>query len=163
MALCTDFREKGLINLLRCLNPAIASLVVGDTTCNYVDNSAWVLERKTADDLASSIIDGRWVDQIARLLSSGYRYVFLLVEGDLSSTSLPHESLIGASLNAELRTGSHLIRTACIEESALVIKQLVDKLRGRNPWHTIWSSAQIQAGTQRGDRMDSTTHVHPVD
>ena len=73
------------------------------------------------------------MDQIARLLSSGYRYVFLLVEGDLSCTSLPHESLIGACLNAELRAGSHLIHAACIEESALVIKQLVDKVGGAPP------------------------------
>ena len=121
-----------------------------------------MLERKTADDLASSIIDGRWVDQIARLLSSGYRYVFLLVEGDLSSTSLPHESLIGACLNAELRAGSHLIRTACIEESALVIKQLVGKLGGGPPG--IPSGLQPKSKRERNaETVDPTTHVHPLD
>ena len=61
-------------------------------------------------------------------MTSGYRYVFFVVEGDLSSTNLPHETLLGACLNAELRTGSHLIRSACIEETVLVIKQLVTKL-----------------------------------
>ena len=66
-------------------------------------------------------------------MHSGYRYVFFVVEGDLSSTNLPHETLLGACLNAELRAGSHLIRTACIEESALVIKHLVDKLGGGHP------------------------------
>jgi len=86
------------------------------------------MERKTADDRATSIIDGRWVDQTARLMHSGYKYVFFVVEGDLSSTNLPHETLLGACLNAELRAGSHLIRSACIEETALVIKQLGDKL-----------------------------------
>ncbi len=53
MALCIDFREKALIELLQCLKPAIASLPVGDITCCYENGSAWVLERKTADDLAS--------------------------------------------------------------------------------------------------------------
>ena len=62
------------------------------------------------------------------MVTSGDRYVFSVVEGDLSSTSLPHETLLGACLNAELRPGSHLIRTACIEETALVTKQLADKL-----------------------------------
>ena len=101
--------------------------------CSYEDNTEWVMERKIADDLATSIIDGRWVDQTARLMTSGYRYVFFVVEGDLSSTSLPHQTLLGACLNAELRPGSHLIRTACIEETALVIKQLGEKLAGGLP------------------------------
>ena len=91
------------------------------------------MERNTADDLATSIIDGRWVDQTARLMHSGYKYVFFVVEGDLSSTNLPHETLLGACLNAELRPGSHLIRSACIEETALVIKQLGGKLAGGPP------------------------------
>ena len=133
MALCIDFREKGLIHLLKCLKPTVASLAVGDINCSYEDNIGWVMERKTADDLATSIIDGRWVDQTARLMTSGYRYVFFVVEGDLSSTNLPHETLLGACLNAELRPGSHLIRSACIEETVLVIKQLVTKLAGGPP------------------------------
>ena len=81
----------------------------------------------TADDLAGSIIDGRLADQTARLMRSGYNYVFLIVEGDLSSTSLPHETLLGACIYAELRPASHLIRTACIEDNVLVIKQLVEQ------------------------------------
>ena len=133
MALTIDFREKGLVQLLQRLKPNVASLAVGDIICTYPGNSAWVAERKTADDLARSIIDGRWCDQIARLMRSGYNNVFLIVEGDLSCTSLPHETLLGACINAELRLGSHLIRTACTEESALVIQQLVKKLVGGAP------------------------------
>ena len=133
MALFIDFREKGLIHLLKCLKPTVASLAVGDIMCSYEDNTEWVMERKTADDLATSIIDGRWVDQTARLMHSGYRYVFFVVEGDLSSTNLPHETLLGACLNAELRAGSHPIRSACIEETAMVIKQLANKLAGGPP------------------------------
>ncbi len=127
MALCKDVRETGLIQLLQCQKPTVLSLPVGDITCSYEDNSAWVLERKSANDLAGSIIDGRLADQTARLMCSGYSHVFLIVEGDLSSTKLPHETLLGACINAELRPGSHLIRTACIEESALAIQQLVKK------------------------------------
>ena len=114
MARCIDFREKGLIQLLTCLKPTVASLAVGDIICSYEDDTEWVMERKTADDLSTSIIDGRWVDQTARLMTSGYRYVFFVVESDLSSTCLPHQTLLGACLNAELRPGSHLIRIACI-------------------------------------------------
>ena len=127
MALCIDFREKALIQMLQCWKPAVLSLPVGDITCRYEDKSAWVLERKSATDLAGSIIDGRLADQTSRLMCSGYSYVFLIVEGDLSPTNLPHETLLGACVNAELRAGSHLIRSSCAEETALVIQQLVRK------------------------------------
>ena len=149
MALCIDFREKGLINLLRWLKPTIASLAVGDIVCSYEDNTEWVMERKTAEDLAHSIIDGRWADQNARLMTSGYRYVFFVVEGDLSSTPLPHETLLAACLNAELRIDSHLIRTACIEETAMVIKQLGEKLANGPPG--IPSGLQPKSKRQRDE------------
>ena len=127
MSLVIDYREKELIEHLQCLSPKVEALVVGDAVCTYEDRAAWVMERKTAVDLAKSIVDGRWGEQNARLLGSHYGCVFLLIEGDLSTTSLPHENLLGACINAELRSGSHVIRTACVEETAMVIKQLVRK------------------------------------
>ena len=128
MSLSIDHREKELIRHLQCLSPTVASLAVGDVVCAYGDGvTSWVAERKSANDLARSIIDGRLVDQTARLLRSGYSYVFLLVEGDLASTNLPHKTLLGACINAELRDNSHCFRTACVEETALVIQQLVRK------------------------------------
>ena len=128
MSLSIDHRERKLISVCTGLVVfQIKSLTIGDVTCSYEDGSAWVAERKTADDLARSIVDGRLVDQTARLLRSGYSYVFLLVEGDLSSTNLPHNTLLGACINAELRDNSHCFRTACVEETALVIQQLVNK------------------------------------
>ena len=132
MAVCIDHREKALVNFLRCLQPrpTVASLAVGDVVCTYGDGSGWVAERKTANDLAKSIIDGRWAEQSSRLISSGYSHVFYLIEGDLSSTNLPHETLLGACIKAELRDSSHLIRTACTEETAMVVMQLVRKCTG---------------------------------
>ena len=127
MALSIDYREKDLIKQLQCWNPTVASLAVGDVVCTYGEGRGWVAERKTADDLARSIMDGRWADQTARLMSSGYSNVFFIVEGSLADTALPHETLIGACLNAELRPGSHLIRTACVEESVMVVGQLLRK------------------------------------
>ena len=74
MSLCIDVREKALIQLLQCLKPTVVSLPVGDVVCTYDDGSAWVMERKTADDLASSIIDGRWAEQSSRRMSSDYSH-----------------------------------------------------------------------------------------
>ena len=58
MALSIDHREKGLINYLQCLSPRVAPLPVGDVICTYASGQAWAAERKTAGDLAKSIIDG---------------------------------------------------------------------------------------------------------
>jgi len=116
MAVCVDHREKALIRLLQCLKPTVLSLPVGDLTCSYENGSVWVMERKTAEDLASSIIDGRWAEQSSRLLSSGYCHVFFL---------------LGACINAELRECVHVFRTACVEETAMVVIQLVKKCDGR--------------------------------
>ena len=128
MSLCIDHRERNLISVCTGLVVfQINPLTIGDVACSYEDGSAWVVERKTADDLAKSIIDGRWAEQTSRLMSSGYSYVFFIVEGDLAATTLPHNTLLGACVNAELRAGSHLIRAACVEETALVIQQLVRK------------------------------------
>ena len=70
MALVVDCKEHGLIRALRrqSLPHEVKSLAVGDVLCTY-DNpggSAWVMERKRADDFAASIKDGRWREQTAR-------------------------------------------------------------------------------------------------
>ena len=131
MAVCIDFRERELIKHLHSLSPHVAALPVGDVVCRYDDGRAWAAERKTADDLAKSIIDGRWTEQTSRMMTSGYSRVFYLVEGDLSSTNLPHETLLGACINAELRDGVHVVRTACVEETRMVVMQLVKKCAGK--------------------------------
>ena len=41
----------------------------------------FIVERKQASDLCSSIVDGRFEDQIERLKSSRFKRVFYLVEG----------------------------------------------------------------------------------
>jgi len=45
----------------------------------------YIIERKIKDDLASSIMDGRYKDQSTRLLQSGIKRPIYIVEGDLSS------------------------------------------------------------------------------
>ena len=65
-------------------------------------------------------------------LRADFSNAFWIVEGDLSSTSLPHETLLAACVNAELRSGSHVVRTACVEETAMVI-QLLRKSAANSP------------------------------
>ena len=74
-----------------------------------------------------SVQDGRWHEQTSRLMSSGCQVIFV-VEGDLKSVHFPYESLIGATVNAELRHKCHVFRTWDIWETALLLRHLVSKM-----------------------------------
>jgi len=57
--LVLDRRERKLIQLFTKGSVDVRTLDVGDVLCEYDDGSGWVAERKTVDDLAQSIQDGR--------------------------------------------------------------------------------------------------------
>ena len=81
--LTVDRREKELSRALGTLPHEIRELPVGDVLCEYGGADAWVAERKSASDLAASIVSGRLLEQTARLHEANYQYIFWLVEGDL--------------------------------------------------------------------------------
>ena len=125
MTLLVDYRERRLAELLDVPH-LVRNLAVGDLVCDYGGGNRWIAERKTASDLAQSIVSGRWRDQLHRLRETGCRIIFL-VEGDLRSTTFNYDSLLGAVINAELRKGSCVIRTVDLRETAAVVRHLVDK------------------------------------
>lgn len=136
MDLFVDRRERLLIEALGEFPHTVCDLPLGDVVCEYEGGPpGWLAERKTACDLARSIGGGRWAEQGSRLRDSG-KPVFFLIEGDLRSVeNFPPTSLVGALVNAQLRQQTHVIRTACVEETALVITQLAEKMKrpGRAP------------------------------
>ena len=125
MTLLLDYRERRLAEVLEVPH-LVRKLAVGDILCDYCAGNQWIAERKTATDLAASIISGRWRDQLHRLKETGCRVIFL-VEGDLRSTTFNYDSLLGAVINAELRKGSCVIRTVDLRETAAVVRHLVEK------------------------------------
>ena len=125
MTLLVDYRERRIAELLDVPH-LVRNLAVGDLVCDYGGGNRWIAERKTASDLAQSIVSGRWRDQLHRLRETGCRIIFL-VEGDLRSTTFNYDSLLGAAINAELRKGSCLIRTVDLHETAAVVRHLVEK------------------------------------
>ena len=71
MHLIVDARGRSLIRLLADVE--MQTISVGDILCESEDGS-WIAECKTAQDLANSIVDGRWHEQKHRLLQSGYPF-----------------------------------------------------------------------------------------
>ena len=71
--LTVNARERLLIEVLRTGGIAhrVATLPVGDVTCEYEDGTSWLAERKRTDDLANCIKSGRWSEQVSRLVEVG--------------------------------------------------------------------------------------------
>ena len=128
--LVVDKRERHLLALFgECVQAE--TLELGDVLCTYADGSCWVAERKTTQDLANSIKDGRWEEQKARLASSGL-HVFYILEGDYKAVQgLPYGTLIGAYSNLLLQSGiTTVVRTTDIVETKFVLTQLASKCQG---------------------------------
>ena len=130
MSVAIDHRERELIRVLSQsgIPHCVETLDVGDIVCKYAEHHMWIAERKRVDDLGKSITSGRWQDQLNRLYATGC-CIFFLIEGDIRSTSVNYESLLGACINAELRQKSHVIRTLTIDETACAVKHLIKKGR----------------------------------
>ena len=125
MTLLVDYRERRLAELLDVPH-LVRNLAVGDLVCDYGGGNRWIAERKTASDLAQSIVSGRWRDQLHRLREAGCRIIFL-IEGDLRTTTLNYDSILGAVVNCQLRKESCVIRTTDMQETAEFVRHLVAK------------------------------------
>jgi ERCC4-type nuclease len=77
-----------------------------------------IIERKTANDLASSIRDGRYQEQKARLKNSGIDNVIYLVEDKLKQNSnFPEVSLESAILHTRVYNCFNIIKTKDSEDT----------------------------------------------
>ena len=76
-----DRREAKLARLLQ--DAEVRSLDVGDIMCTYDQGGVWIAERKTCDDLANSMRDGRFAEQ-KDLPTRHTQIRFVVVGGDTS-------------------------------------------------------------------------------
>lgn len=98
-----------------------------------------IIERKTLNDLASSIRDGRYNEQSYRLSGSpGHNhYIYYLIEGDLAhynsqKTRVEKKALISAMTSLSYYKGFSVHRTNNIKETAEWLMQFADKLGREN-------------------------------
>ena len=118
--LIVDKSERHLLALLDGGGVQAATLELGDVLCKYPDGSCWIAERKSTQDFARSILDGRWEEQKARLGSSGL-HIFYILKGDFQGVEeLPYGALVGVHTNLLLHAGiTTALRTANIYETNL--------------------------------------------
>ncbi len=129
-----DFREKDLFRECENLKQKYskltfeyANLCLGDIQIDKI-----LIERKTLNDLAASIKDGRYTEQSFRLKESikeGYR-VYYFIEGNISSytgSTISKETLI-STIYSLTNKGFYVINTLSVKESALFLLQFTDKI-----------------------------------
>lgn len=148
MRLKIDNRERKLIQLLKAYNDQfgfkniefiVEKLDLGDfIICDDNDNEKLIVERKSLNDLASSIKDGRYIEQSHRL--TGYpihnHNIVYLIEGDLSTWTNRYKvqanTLYTAIFSLNYYKGFSVIKTIDINETAEYILRMCDKLNREN-------------------------------
>jgi ERCC4-type nuclease len=154
-----DCREKRLLEILDG-SATVQQLPVGDVLLS----GTVLLERKTACDLAASIKDGRWHDQLARMrqfCSEGEdRRAAVVVEGldeyRAPSSCIPTRSLYTALYGALVRDGVAFFETRDTEETAELCRRLSSVVESGKP-----PSAQAGAPAlrKRGSLFDRPEEV----
>ena len=129
-----DYREKCLKDYFEekpyC---NIVNLTLGDIVIKYQNNIILVIERKSVEDLAASIRDGRHKEQKYRLMNSEIelKNIIFLVEGELKDMKygkVDKKTLQGSIINTMFRDGINIYRTQNIDETIYFIERTVDKI-----------------------------------
>lgn len=126
--LILDCREHKLMDIFP--DTKTKQLDIGDILYVNSENHSeikCIVERKTLNDLSSSIIDGRYKEQKCRLLSSGIKVVYILEGMTKNKFGVKFSTLLSAMLNMQFRDNISVIRTKDIEETANILIMLKDK------------------------------------
>ena len=103
--------------------------------------SIFIFERKSISDMISSIKDGRYKEQKARLqsmmLNRKTHKIFYLLEGDTQYLSEKDKKLIyGSWISTQFRDGIEIIRTISVLETIHFLFRLLDRLN-KNGHHSL--------------------------
>ena len=157
-----DYRETRLIELCKTIlskNEKLSSniqletvnLHIGDISiCDDDKNEILLIERKSINDLASSIVDKRYNEQSYRLFHTQIpnHNIIYLIEGRISElntryTRITQPALYSAMIVLQYHKGFSVFRTLNIEESAEYILRISDKIKRekKQGYYSIDSSA----------------------
>jgi ERCC4-type nuclease len=141
-----DSREKDVqdklsyyvsfIPAFRNLKVIIETLPIGDIIISNNNEDLLIMERKTINDLLSSIKDGRYEEQSYRLngLNNHNHNILYLIEGDVNKinmfkdTKIEKLTLYSAIFSLNYYKGFSVIRTMNLDETALFICNCTSKL-----------------------------------
>jgi len=145
MIVKVDFRETELLQVMmkvvssyENIKIETSNLPLGDIIiCDEQENEKMLIERKTLNDLAASIRDGRYNEQSFRLNNTNIHNhnIFYLIEGNIHTYKsskhgrpIPKESLISSLTSISFVKGFSIYRSLDVIESAMWIIQTCHKL-----------------------------------
>ena len=121
------------------------NLPLGDIIINDGTSDKLIIERKSLTDLAASIKDGRYEEQSYRLngLPHHNHNIIYLIEGDLTKFNtfkerVDKQTLYSAMFSINYFKGFSLMRSNCIEETAMIICNMAHKIgkdKSRNGYY----------------------------
>jgi ERCC4-type nuclease len=153
-----DYRETALIMLLASSAIPVynKNLDLGDI--HIVDNKNGIhllFERKTTVDLAASVVDGRYSEQKARILSAFAPHMCTyIIEGSSfgKGTNLRISQAVydGAIIHTMYRDRMHVAFTNTIQDTANFIMTIAGKCKA-NPQYFAKSCLRVIGGGDEGD------------
>lgn len=174
-----DVREHDLIYmfeknvLFRDVKVQKENLPLGDVIIMDGDEEKIIIERKTLSDLAASIKDGRYEEQGYRLNGCNHHNhnIVYLIEGDVAKYNifkgrLDKMTLYSAMFSINYYKGFSLMRSNSLEESALIILNMVQKM-SKSMKKSYYSNASSPTPNQNpnitsSDTLDTSNPDEPI-
>jgi ERCC4-type nuclease len=176
MIIKVDFREAELLQVItkflssyEDIKIETSNLPLGDIIiCDEEGVEKLLIERKTLNDLAASIRDGRYTEQSFRLSNANIHNhnIFYLIEGNIHTykTSkyvrpITKESLISSFASISFVKGFSIYRSLDVNESALWIIQTCHKLSKISEPSYYSSNSDIKPATADSEYVDVSKRV----
>ena len=133
LTIIVDNREGKIITELENTKPFTytkENLDIGDFKFE-LGNKKIIIERKTVDDLISSIKDGRYKEQKCRLLNEQQNNstIIYLIEGDIwKSKKFNSETLYSVVINTMIRDNIHVYMSKSIEHTVMFLTKIYKQM-----------------------------------
>ena len=166
-----DYRESKIIKYFQTIiqskemsaNYSVNNLPVGDFIFKKGDEILYIIERKSIEDLSSSIIDGRFREQKQRLLESVNcpEKIIYIIEGQCKTKqSIPISTLNSAILNLMFKHKYNVIQTSNNKETYDMLCLLYNKLVNNELVFTEDKNVTINKLIKKSDVINDNVLIH---
>ena len=188
MRITVDNREQELLKhisqlvlfipIFKQLKVDCGNLPLGDIIISDEKEDKIIIERKSISDLLSSIKDGRYEEQSYRLngMNTHNHNIYYLIEGDVNKpnrfkdSSMEKLTAYSAMFSLNYYKGFSVMRTFSIEESALFICNIANKLEksnvsGKKPFYQFVNPQTIteHSGCEESDEIEGNVKPEQSD
>jgi len=158
-----DVRESNLINEFKKINIhdskiplEIKQLDIGDIHILFNNDLKFIIERKTMDDLNSSIIDKRLYEQKNRIknqftnLKSSFKVIYIIENFYKSNNfGISYDSLLSSMMSLIVKDNFFVLRSQNICETAYIIKLIYSKIESQGGCNTDFQNYYVLQNSKK--------------